>query len=109
LSFENGVGFLFSRGPNSDAGILAGGYVATVLKDRDGIHRAFMYAKYLIGGLAPERPSDRGGVETGREGCCAIGRDRKRTYGTAMPAQLRFGRRKTERRPDQHGATDQRD
>jgi hypothetical protein len=35
VSFKNGFGLLFSRRPDSDAGILAGGDAATILEDGD--------------------------------------------------------------------------
>jgi hypothetical protein len=109
VSLKDRVGLLSSRRPDGYTGVFAGGYGAAALEDRDRIHRALMQAQHLLGGVAPKRPADRRGVKAARERPSAIGRDGERAYGTAMPAQLRFGRLKAERRPDQHGATDQRD
>jgi hypothetical protein len=66
--------------------VFTSGYGATVREDRDRIYGAMMRPQHLFGGIAPKQPADRRCIEATRERHGAVGRDRQRTYRTAMPA-----------------------
>src|SRR5580704_15394916 len=79
--------------PNGDARIGARGDETTVRQQHDGINCAIVKTQHLLGSVPPQRPANDGGIKTAREGSQAVRRDRKRTHGTTVAAQLSLCRR----------------
>jgi hypothetical protein len=103
VAVEHGRGTVGARRPQGDVAILAGGGDAAVGEDRDGVDRALVEPHHLLGGIARERPADRGLVEAARDRGLAVGRDHERAHRPAMAAQLRAcGRRRRDRGECEH-------
>jgi hypothetical protein len=88
MAFENLGRLRFARLPERDLCVFARRHETAVGQDRDRVHRAFVKAHHLLGGVFRKRPADRRGVEAAGKRLLAVGGNRERAHRAAMAAQL---------------------
>src|SRR5262249_29778337 len=92
MTVKDLVRLRLAGGPDRDMSVRSRCYNASVLEIGDGIHRAIMKAKNLLGSIAGQRPADRRCVEASRDRMGPVGRDGQGLHRTAVTAQLSMRR-----------------
>ena len=105
VSLQHRVGLLLAVAPDRDAPVRACRDGAAVSQQRDRVHGIVVEAQHLLGGVARERPADRGRIEAAGERRRAVGRNRDRAHRSAMAAQLRVRGRASANAEERQGQT----
>jgi hypothetical protein len=92
MAVQHRIGLGLAGSPDRDAPVGARGRRASIPQQHHRVDGVGMETEHLFGGVARQRPADRGRIKTAGQRGLPVRRNRQRPHRPAMAAQLRRGR-----------------